>query len=64
MNAKISLFVICVEAIIYMLLYDLHDSTFKDIYFWTKFSLEIFEGADVKYHSAVAFVTSSPKMPK
>ena len=29
MNAEISLFVICVEAIIYLLLYDLHDCTFK-----------------------------------
>ena len=30
MNAKISVFVICVEAILYFLLYILHDSTFKD----------------------------------
>ena len=29
MNAKISVFVICVEAIIYLLLYDLPDCTFK-----------------------------------
>ena len=29
MNAKISVFVICVEAIIYWLLFNLHDSTFK-----------------------------------
>ena len=29
MNAKISVFVICVEATIYLLLYDLHDCTFK-----------------------------------
>ena len=29
MNAKISVFVICVEAIIYLLLYNLHDCTFK-----------------------------------
>ena len=28
-NAKISVFVICVEAIIYLLLYNLHDCTFK-----------------------------------
>ena len=27
MNAKISVFVICVEAIIYLLLYNLHDCT-------------------------------------
>ena len=30
MNAKISVFVICVEAIIYLLLYHLHDCTFKN----------------------------------
>ena len=29
MNAKISVFVICVEAIIYLLLYNLHDCSFK-----------------------------------
>ena len=29
MIAKISVFVICVEAIIYLLLYDLNDCTFK-----------------------------------
>ena len=31
MNAKISVFVICVEAIIHLLLYNLHDCTFKDL---------------------------------
>ena len=30
MNAKVSVFVICVEAIIYLLLYNLHDCTFKE----------------------------------
>ena len=29
MNAKIPVFIICVEAIIYLLLYNLHDCTFK-----------------------------------
>ena len=29
MNAKISAFVICVETIMYFLLYNLHDRTFK-----------------------------------
>ena len=29
MNAKISVFFICVEAIIYLLLYNLHDFSFK-----------------------------------
>ena len=31
MNAKISVFVICIEAIIYLPLYNLHDCTFKHI---------------------------------
>ena len=29
MNAKISVFAICVEAFTYLLLYNLHDCTFK-----------------------------------
>ena len=29
MNVKISVFVICIETIIYLLLYNLHDCTFK-----------------------------------
>ena len=29
MNAEISVFTICVDAIIYLLLYNLHDRTFK-----------------------------------
>ena len=33
MNAKISVFVICVELIIYLLLYNLHDCTFKFKYY-------------------------------
>ena len=32
MNAKISVYVICAEAIIYLLLYNLHDCTFKYIF--------------------------------
>ena len=31
MNAEISVFVICVEAIIYLLLYNLNDCNFKKI---------------------------------
>ena len=31
MNAKITVFVICVEAIMYLLLHNLHDCTFKDV---------------------------------
>ena len=37
MNVKISLFIICVEVIIYLLLYNLHDCTFKS---HSKFSFE------------------------
>ena len=29
MNVEISVFVICIEAIIYLLLYNLHDCTFN-----------------------------------
>ena len=31
MNAKISVFVICIEVIIYLLLHNLHDCTFKNL---------------------------------
>ena len=31
MNAKISVFVVCVKAIIYLLLYNLHDCSFKEV---------------------------------
>ena len=36
MNAKISVLVICIEGIIYLLLYNLTDCTFKDLHktFW------------------------------
>ena len=34
MNAKTSVFVICVEAIIYLLLYNLHKCTFKGYVFY------------------------------
>ena len=30
MNAKISVFTICVEVIVYLLLHNLHDCTFKE----------------------------------
>ena len=33
MNDKVPVFVICVEASIHLLLYDLHDSTFNHFYF-------------------------------
>ena len=34
MNAKVSAFVICVEAIVYLLLYNLHDCIFNRIKFF------------------------------
>ena len=37
MNAKISVLVICVEAIIYLLLYNLHDCIFKALWQFTVF---------------------------
>ena len=49
MNAKISAFVICVEAAIYLLLYNFHDYTFKlnyDAVFlenWTFYGLILFQ---------------------
>ena len=36
MNAKISVFVICVEAIVYLLLYNFHDCTFDEIHTFAK----------------------------
>ena len=42
MNAKISVLVICVKTIIYLLLYNLHDCTFK-----VKENQEI-KGTDIK----------------
>ena len=33
MNAKISVFVICVEAIMYLLLYNLHDCAFNKAHY-------------------------------
>ena len=40
MNVKISVFVNCVEAIIYLLLYDLHDCTFNALIFTVPISGE------------------------
>ena len=37
MNAKISVFFICVEAIIYLLLYNLHDCTFNSLNYKKEF---------------------------
>ena len=45
MNAKISEFVICVETIIYLLLYNLHDCTFNKMKDY--FNAEIKERKDI-----------------
>ena len=37
MNAKISVFVICVEEMIYLLLFNFHDCTFKYLLIWEGF---------------------------
>ena len=50
MNASISEFVICVEAIIYLLLYNLHDCTFQ---IYLRYLSEIFKISDAKYCSPV-----------
>ena len=42
MNAKISVFVVCVEAIIYLLLYNLHDCTFKGLTVFLKKTYKFF----------------------
>ena len=41
MNAKISVFVICVEAIIYLLLYNLHDCIVNTNVWKNEFNSEI-----------------------
>ena len=41
MNAKISVFVICVEGTIYLLLYNLHDRTFTGDFYMFIFSRKL-----------------------
>ena len=41
MNVKMSVFVTCVEAIMYLLLYHLHDCTFKQFFISIKFCIII-----------------------
>ena len=43
MNVKISVFIICVEAIIYLLLYNLHDCTFKELNYLCKHIKKIYQ---------------------
>ena len=45
MNAKILVFAVCVEAIIYLLLYNLQDCTFKK-YLKSTFCVHLFELQD------------------
>ena len=69
-NAKMSVFVICVDVIIYLLLYGLHDCTFKiynlyETLLGKKFWCNDFNAADVKRWSfallAWALVSSATK---
>ena len=63
MNAKISVFVICVDAIIYLLLNNLYDCTFKandnlfakGIYLYFKKSLE-----NGKFHNCLKLANVTP----
>ena len=54
MNAKISVFAICVKTIIYLLLYDLHDCTFKYLFscikLWRFQNARIFSGVSYQYN--------------
>ena len=51
MNAKISVFVICVEAIIYLLLYNLHDCTFN---IWSTISFRYLKTAVAMQESTLS----------
>ena len=62
---KFSVFVICIEAIIYLLLYDLHNCTFKFIYniiFWRicvrqAYIMVIFaSGAEVSFPAGTKYI--------
>ena len=55
MNTKISKFVICVEAIIYLLLCNLHDFTFKELSLRSKLRNSLI----VKYFELILKMTSS-----
>ena len=56
MNAKISVFVICVEAIIYSLLHNLHDCTFNK----TLHRIDAWQGSDYFSDSAYTRVLNMP----
>ena len=47
MNAKISVFVICVETIIYLSLYNLHDCTFFFNYFSFLYKFSLFKSCNI-----------------
>ena len=57
MNANISVFVICVETIIYWLLYNLHDSAFKEEHHAFKFDSKF----NKKSTTVSRFLVSQPK---
>ena len=73
MNTKTSAFAICVEAIIYLLLYNLHDCTFNfsvedhcvDIFYWfdktskqKSILKDFYNFCDHDYHEAMKYISS------
>ena len=61
MNAKVSLFVTCLEAIIHLLLYNLHDCTFnrpKFLLFINRFNVHVKNQFRVKYQSQMFLITN------
>ena len=64
MNAKISFFVICVETIMYWLLYNLHDCTFN-VFFTLKHYKQLGVGKTIheKCHHSVIEGTSNFNVP-
>ena len=61
MNAKISIFVLCVEAIIYLLLYSLHDCNFKVV---TLFMLKELMKLYFMHYSCMVIILFTPGLDK
>ena len=53
MNAKIPVFVICAKAIIYLLLYNLYDFTFKAIIKFNHKRMQLYNFQDIIYQYIV-----------
>ena len=58
MGAKILVFIICVEAIIYFLLHNFHDSIFSNVEEYPCQNL-LFADAERQYHAKVYYIFSS-----